>query len=188
MRSRVAVVRKGTNVNQHGHIGVSPFHAAGALRGFIISGRWPDTTKEWAQLLVFAVRVAGVPGLLPTSTVFGAHEDLPDDPEPGTVGLVVAEGPVLGESAVAPGCFAEHQPPALLVLHPPSETMPSLPECVGAASGCLLLPGVPHLGLDHRAAWVEADADGTVTSLVSRMSLDPNSDPDTAVLAMLLAS
>ncbi|MFD4183689.1 peptidase [Rhodococcus sp. NPDC058514] len=175
-------------MTQHGHIGVAPFHAAGALRGFIISGRWPDTTKEWAQLLVLAVRIACVPGLLPTSTIFGAHEDLPDDPEPGTVGLVVAEGPVIGESAVTPGCFAEHQPPALLVLHPPSETMPSLPECVGAASGCLLLPGVPHLGLDHRAAWVEADADGTVTSMVSRMSLDPNTDPDTAVLAMLLAA
>lgn len=170
------------------YIGVSPFQAAGALRGFVISGRWPDTTKEWAQLLVLAVRVASVPGLLATSTVFGAREELPDDPMPGTVGLVVAEGPILGESAVTPGCFAERQPPALLVLHPPSETVPSLPECVGVASGCVLLPGLPYLGLDHRAAWVEAEADGTVTSMVSRVSLDPNSDPDTAVLAMLLAA
>ncbi|GAA4484674.1 hypothetical protein GCM10023094_38290 [Rhodococcus olei] len=139
-------------------------------------------------MLVLAVRVASVPGLLSTSTVFGAREELPDDPMPGTVGLVVAEGPILGESAVTPGCFAERQPPALLVLHPPSETVPSLPECVGVASGCVLLPGLPYLGLDHRAAWVEAEADGTVTSMVSRVSLDPNSDPDTAVLAMLLAA
>lgn len=170
------------------YIGVSPFHAAGALRGFVISGRWPDTTKEWAQLLVLAVRVASVPGLLSTSTVFGAREELPDDPPPDTVGLVIAEGPVIGESAVAPGYFAEHQPPALMMLHPPSETVPSLPECVGAASGCVLLPGLPHLGLDHRAAWVETEADGTVTSMVSRVSLDPRSDPDTAILAMLLAA
>lgn len=169
-------------------IGVTPFQARGSLRGFVISGRWPDTTKEWAQLLVLAVRVASLPGLLSTSTVFGAREDLPDDPEPGTVGMVVAEGPVLGESAVTPGKFAEHVPAALLMLHPPSETNPSLPECTGAASGCVLLPGIPHLGLEHRAAWAEAELDGTVTSLVSRVGLDPISDPDTAVLAMLLAA
>ena len=169
-------------------IGVSPFHAAGLLRGFVISGRWPDTTKVWAQFLALAVRVASMPGLLATSTVFGVREELPEDPEPGTVGLVVAEGPVIGDFALAPGRFSAHQPAALLMLHPPSETTPSLPECAGAASGCVLLPGLPHLGLDHRAAWVEAESDGTVTSMVSRVGLDPISDPDTAVLAMLLAS
>ncbi|MET0199774.1 peptidase [Rhodococcus sp. RS1C4] len=169
-------------------IGVSPFHAAGLLRGFVISGRWPDTTKEWAQFLVLAVQVASMPGLLTTSTVFGAREELPDDPAPGTIGLVLAEGPIVGETAVTPERFAHHQPAAILMLHPPSETTPSLPECAGAASGCVLLPGLPHLGLDHRAAWVEAESDGTVTSMVSRIGLDPISDPDTAVLAMLLAS
>ncbi|SDC49886.1 peptidase [Rhodococcus tukisamuensis] len=175
-------------MSRNEYIGVSPFHSAGSLRGFVISGRWPETTKEWAQLLVFTVRIASVPGLLSTSTVFGAHEELPENPAPDMVGLVVAEGPVIGKSAVTPGCFADHQPPALLMLHPPSETLPSLPECVGAASGCVLLPGLPYLGLDHRAAWVEAEPDGTVTSMVSRVSLDPNCDPDTAVLAMLLAA
>jgi hypothetical protein len=175
-------------MNRDGYIGISPFQAAGTLRGFVISGRWPDTTKEWAQLLALAVRVACIPGLLHTTTVFGAREDLPEEPEPETVGLVVAEGTVLGEFALSPGRFADHQPPALMMLHPPSETTPSLPECAGAASGCVLLPGLPHLGLDHRAAWVEAEADGTVTSMVSRVGIDPISDPDTAVLSMLLAS
>ena len=99
-----------------------------------------------------------------------------------------AEGTVVGENAVPPGHFADHQPPALLMLHPPSETNPSLPECAGAASGCVLLPGLPHLGLEHRAAWVEAESDGTVTSMVSRVGIDPISDPDTAILAMLLAA
>ncbi|MBY8858745.1 peptidase [Nocardia sp. CA2R105] len=167
---------------------VTPFQAHGSLRGFLIGGRWPDTTKEWAQLLALAVRVATLPGILTTTTVFGAREDLPDDPEPGTVGLVLAEGPVLGEQALEPGRFARHVPPALMMLHPPSETRPSLPECSGAASGCVLLPGVPHLGLQHRAAWVEAEYDGTVTSMVSRVGVDPISDPDTAVLAMLIAA
>ncbi|WP_036496962.1 MULTISPECIES: hypothetical protein [Nocardia] len=169
-------------------VGITPFQARGILRGFVISGRWPDTTKEWAQLLALAVRVASLPGLLTTTTVFGAREELPDDPHPDTVGLVVAEGPVLGEEAIEPGRFADHVPPALMMLHPPSETNPSLPECVGAASGCVLLPGIPHLGLAHRAAWVEAELDGTVTSMVSRVGVDPISDPDTAVLAMLLAA
>lgn len=76
-----------------GPIGVSPFHSRGALKGFVISGRWPDSTKEWAQLLMVAVRVASLPGLLSTTTVFGAREELPDEPEPGTVGLVLAEAP-----------------------------------------------------------------------------------------------
>lgn len=169
-------------------IGLAAFHTGGSLRGFVVSGRWPESTREWAQLLAVTVRVASLPGLLTTSTVFGVREELPDDPAPGTVGLVLAEGPVIGDEAVEPGRFAAHQPPALIMLHPPSETRPSLPECTGAASGCVLLPGLPHLGLEHRAAWVEAEADGTVTSLVSRVGVDPNSDPDTAVLAMLLAT
>lgn len=169
-------------------IEIAPFHSGGSLKGFVVSGRWPDTTKEWTQLLTVTVRVASLPGLLSTTTIFGVREELPDEPEPGTVGLVLAEGTVVGDAAVPPGYFAERQPPALLMLHPPSETTPSLPECSGAASGCVLLPGLPHLGLEHRAAWVEAESDGTVTSIVSRVGVDPISHPDTAVLAMLLAA
>ena len=169
-------------------IEVTPFHSQGELHGFVVFGRWPDSTKEWAQLLSVAVRVASLPGLLTTTTVFCTREELPDDPGPGTVGLLIAEGTVSGESAIAPGYFARQQPSALLMLHPPSETIPTLPECRGAASGCVLLPGLPYLGLEHRAAWVEAESDGTVTSMVSRVGVDPVSHPDTAILAMLLAA
>jgi hypothetical protein len=114
-------------------IELAPFHSGGALKGFVVSGRWPDSTKEWAQLLMVAVRVASWPGLLSTTTIFGVREELPDAPAPGTVGLVLAEGTVVGEAAIAPGHFADHNPPALMMLHPPSETTPSLPECSGAA-------------------------------------------------------
>jgi hypothetical protein len=176
------------DTGSRGAIEVAPFHSGGLLKGFVVSGRWPDSTKEWAQLLIVAVRVASLPGLLSTTTIFGVREELPDEPAPGTVGLVMAEGTVVGDAAIPPGYFARHQPPALLMLHPPSETMPSLPECAGAASGCVLLPGLPHLGLDHRAAWVEAESDGTITSMVSRVGVDPITHPDTAVLAMLLAA
>ena len=157
-------------MNRNEAIGISPFQAAGSLQGFVISGRWPDTTQEWAQLLALAVRVASMPGLLPTTTVFGVREDVPEDPQPGTVGLVVAEGPVLGDFALTPGRFSDHQPPALIMLHPPSETTPSLPECEGSASGCVLLPGLPYLGLEHRAAWVEAERISARRSPRSRRS------------------
>lgn len=172
----------------HENVEVSPFHARGALRGFVVSGRWPHSTREWAQFLTLAVRLAAVPGLVPTTTVFRAVDDVPQDPQPRTVGLVTSAGPVLGDGAPAPGQFSDRQPPALLLLHPPSESRPSTPEAAGAASGCVLLPGLPHLGLEHRAAWVEAELDGTVTRLVSQVGVDPALDPDTAVLAMLLAA
>ena len=107
---------------------------------------------------------------------------------PDTVGLVTCAGPVIGESAPRPGELSAPQPTALFVLHPPSETTPSTPESQGAASGALLLPGVPHLGLGHRASWVEAEADGTVTRLLSRVGMDPVEDPDIAVLATLCAA
>ncbi len=167
---------------------VSPFQADGLLSGFLVSGRWPASTVEWARFLLLAVRVASVPGMLPTSTVFRVREELPDDPQPGTIGLVIAEGPVVGDNAVLPGQFSDHQPPGLIVLHPPKEIRPTLPEYDEVAAGCVLLPGLPHLGLDHRAAWVEADRQGNITSMVSRAGINLYDDADTAVLAMFLAA
>lgn len=168
---------------------ISPFHGRDRhLSGFVVSGRWPESTREWAQFLALAVRLAAVPGLVPTTTIYRAVDDVPEDPHPGTVGLVTSAGPVLGDGAPRPGQFALAVVPALILLHPPAESRPSTPEVVGAASGCVLLPGLPHLGLEHRAAWVEAEADGTVTRLISQVGVDPAQDPDTAVLAMLLAA
>ncbi len=170
---------------------IAPFSRGGVpLAGFVVSGRWPTTTHEWAQLLTLAVRLAAVPGLVPATSVFRTSDDRPDSSGaiPDPVGLVLLAGPVLGSGAPSPGALAEPQPAALLLLHPPAESVPSTPESAGAASGCVLLPGLPHLGLEHRAAWVEAVADGTVTRLLSQVGVDPAHDPDTAVLAMLLAA
>lgn len=169
---------------------IAPFSRGDrVLSGFVVSGRWPATTREWAQLLALAVRLAAVPGMVSTTSVFTSTDDRLDEGSPiiDAVGLVVLAGTVVGAGALAPGRF-DVLPSALLLLHPPGESVPSSPECVGAASGCVLLPGLPHLGLDHRAAWVEAEADGTVTRLESRSGVDPSLDPDTAVLAMLLAA
>ena len=168
-------------------IEVAPLQSKGALYGFLLIGRWPQDTVEWAKFLVLAVRMAAVPGLLPMSTVFRVREEVPDQPQAGAVGLVVAEGSLLGEHPLSPGQFAHPQPPGLVVLHPPSSTFSSVPD-YEVASGCVFLPGLPHLGLEHRAAWVEAEANGTITRLISQVGVDPARDPDTAVLAMLLAA
>ena len=102
-------------------IEVAPLQADGSLYGFMLMGRWPNDTVEWARFLVLAVQMAAVPGLLPTSTVFRVREELPEEPHPGAIGLVVAEGQLLGDHPLRPGHFAKHQPPGLIVLHPPFE-------------------------------------------------------------------
>ena len=61
---------------------VSPLQSHGSLYGFMVSGRWPDNTVEWAQFLVLAVRMAAVPGLVPMTTVFSVRDEVPDDPGP----------------------------------------------------------------------------------------------------------
>lgn len=165
---------------------VAPLQRDGRLGGFLLAGRWPDSTMEWLRVLLLAVQVAAMPGMLPTTTVFRTREDLPADPPEGAVGLLMAEGPVQGSDALAPGQLADPPPSCLVVLHPPEQTIPSLPEIDRVASGCLLLPGLPHLGLEHRAGWIQAAPDGTMTTLVTRAGVDPADDADTAVLAMLL--
>jgi hypothetical protein len=175
------------------NVEIAPFSRGGqgpTLAGFVVSGRWPDNIREWAQFLTLAVRLAAVPGLVDSTSVFRATDDRPDSAGSiaNPVGLVLCSGPVVGAGAPGPGELADPLPSALLLLHPPGQSMPSTPQAAGAASGCVLLPGLPHLGLDHRAAWVEAEADGTLTRLVSRCGVDPGCDPDTAVLAMLVAA
>jgi hypothetical protein len=170
-----------------GSVELAPFARRDmTLAGFVMSGRWPESTNEWAQVLLLAVRLAAVPGFVPTTSLFLAVDAVPDEPTADNVGMLTNSGPLLGEDAPQPGTIAA--PPALFVLHPPDETLPSTPEAEGAASGCLLLPGLLHLGIEHRAAWVEAEPDGTVTKLVSRVGVQVSADPDLAVMAAMLAA
>jgi hypothetical protein len=180
----------GTEVTMHKlPVELSAFHRRDlSLAGFLLHGRWPDSTLEWSQVLALAVRIAAVPGILATTTVFRAVDDKPAVGDSHAVGVMASAGPVLGDDAPAPGSLSQPCPPALFVLHPPSETTASLPEIDAAASGVVWLPGVPELGLEHRAAWVEAGADGTVTRLISALDVDPWQDPDLAVLAILTAA
>lgn len=159
------------------------------LAGFLVTGRWPDSTREWVELLTLTVRLAAMPGLLQTTSVYRSSDARPDGGSiPDAVGLLAFAGRVLGpdgDSTLAPSF---EPPAALILLHPPSETPSTTPDAEGVASGCVLLPGAPHLGLDHRAAWVEVEPEGTVTRLVSCRSVDPLQDVDTAVLSLLMAA
>ena len=178
----------GPSTSRSAAIGLTPFHRDGQLKGMLIGGRWPETTLEWTQTLVASLRIACRPGILPATTVFGVLEERPESCAPDTVGMMLAVGAVIGADFVEAGRFLPEHPPALVMLHPPSQTRPSLPECSEVASGCVLLPGVPELGLEHRAGWAEAEADGTLVTLRNQVGVDPAADPDTAVLAMLLAA
>lgn len=172
----------------HSKVEVAPLQHAGSLTGFLLVGRWPTDTVEWTQFLLLAVRMAAVPGMLPRgSTVFRVAEDIPANSPENSVGVVIAEGQLIGDEPLTPGRFAEPQPPGLAILHPPASTPSSVRE-YETASGCLLLPGLPYLGLDHRAAWIEADADGTITRLASKDGIDPGEDADTAALSLLVAA
>ena len=168
-------------------IEVAPLQSEGSLYGFMLIGRWPHDTVEWAKFLVLAVQMAAVPGLLPVSTVFRVREELPEQPQPGAVGLVVAEGQLMGDHPLRPGSSRIPSRRDWSCCTRRRARCASVPD-YDVASGCVFLPGLPHLGLDHRAAWVEADVEGTVTQLVSKVGIDPQGDADTAALAMLLAA
>ena len=111
----------------------------------------------------------------------------PGRPQPGTVGPVAAAGPVMGRARRPPGSSPACRPRRCAAAAPAGGSRPSTPEGIGAASGCVPSPTAAS-GLEHRAAWVEAERDGTVTRLVSQVGVNPSLDPDTAVLAMLLAA
>jgi hypothetical protein len=164
---------------------LSPFHRWDfSLAGVVVSGRWPDTTREWVQLMTLIVRLAAVPGVVPHSEIFRATEELEDEPVPGAVGLIIDHQPAMAAVTTPSPVTA---PPAILVIHPPDLTQ-SAHGFDEAASGALLLPGIPGIGLSHRAVWVQVQADGTVARLVTADGVDPVSDPDIAVLSSLLAA
>ncbi len=169
-----------------GAVEISALQGRSGLAGFLVAQRWPDNVHEWGEFLLMAVKIAAVPGLLGCSTVFRVKEEVPDAAVPGVVGIVLAEGPVMGPRPVGPP--ADHAtPPGLVVLHPPGTASDhEVPDDV--ASGCVLLPGLPYLGLDHQAAWARSDRLGALSEMHTNGHVDPGVDVDTAVLAMFLAA
>lgn len=169
---------------------ISALQGRSGLAGFLVAQRWPDNVHEWGEFLLMAVKIAAVPGMLGCSMVFRVKEEVPDADVPGVVGMVIAEGPVMGQGprpSTTSLSAAAVVPPGLVVLHPPgTASVREVPEDV--ACGCVLLPGIPYLGLDHQAAWARSDRLGTLSEMHTNGHVDPNGDVDTAVLAMFLAA
>ena len=168
-------------------IEVAPLQSKGALYGFLLIGRWPQDTVEWAKFLVLAVRMAAVPGLLPISTVFRVREEVPDQPQPGAVGLVVAEGSLMGEHPLTPGSSPTRSRPVSSCCTRRRAPSPPCPSTRSRPAACSCRD-CRTSGLEHRAAWVEADVEGNVTQLVNKVGVDPQGNVDTAALALLLAA
>ena len=170
-------------------IRLSPFQRTDkSLAGLVVSGRWPNELREWVHLMLLLTRLATTPGLVRTSEIFAATEDLPDTPTQDAVGTIMDRGPAHDiERAGQPDSANKAVPAAALVLHPPGVAHES-PGFHGTATGALLLPGLPHIGLAHQAAWVEVEPDGTVARLATALITSPSTDPDVVVLTNLLAA
>ena len=168
-------------------ISLSPFQRRdNTLAGLVINGRWPDDMREWVHVMLVVTRLATVPGLLMGSEIFKAVAQLPDNPRPEAVGVIIDEGPAVstGEELID---VEAALPNALMVLHPPNACTHS-PGFRDTARGIVLLPGLPHVGMPHQAAWVEVEPDGTVAHLSTRLVADEVDDPDVAVLTLLLTA
>ena len=81
----------------------------GSLYGFMLIGRWPRDTVEWAKFLVLAVRMAAVPGCCRSAPSSGSARSCRTSRNrrrrPGRGG-----GPLIGDHPLVPGQFAD--PPA----------------------------------------------------------------------------
>lgn len=168
-------------------ISLSPFQRQDqTLAGLVVNGRWPEDMREWVHLMIVITRLATVPGLLVGSEVFKATTQLPENPRPEMVGVIIDEGPAIssGEEMMVDERLT---PQALMVLHPPRVCQES-PGYRDTARGTVLLPGLPHLGLCHHAAWVEVQPDGAIAHLSTRLIADEADDPDVAVLTQLLVA
>ncbi|MGD9955733.1 MAG: hypothetical protein AB7O74_07420 [Candidatus Nanopelagicales bacterium] len=187
----------------------------GALEGFTVHDRYPRDTTEWVNLLAVVVTHAAlhpvsvprpmlfaVLDLSDTDAVGSYRETLPDDARAGLVEddaptevsppflRITALGAVADPAAEEPLRLVH--PLGAAVLHPLGATRVDDEEerddVPGSAAGCLLLPGIPEVGLDHRAAWAAVREDGLVSRLTYTSHASPALDPDVAYLSTVMAA
>jgi hypothetical protein len=186
----------------------------GALEGFTIHDRYPRDTTEWVNLLAVVVTHAALHPVSVTRPLLFAVLDLSDTDAVGSyretrtddvrAGLVEEEageasppfiriaalGPVADPAAEEPLRIVH--PLGAAVIHPLGATRVDDEEdrddVPGSAAGCLLLPGIPEVGLDHRAAWAAVREDGLVSRLTYTSHASPHHDPDVAYLATVMAA
>lgn len=186
----------------------------GALEGFTIHDRYPHDTTEWVNLLAIVVTHAALHPVSVTRSLLFAVLDLSDTEavesyrerraEDRAAGLV---GPDDGDVSppyiriTALGAVADPQaeeplrvvhPLGAAVVHPLGATRVDDEEeredVPVSAAGCLLLPGIPEVGLDHRAAWAAVREDGLVSRLTYTSHASPDLDADVAYLATVMVA
>lgn len=189
--------------------------ATGALEGFTVHDRYPRDTTEWVNLLAVVVTHAAlhpvsvprpllfaVLDLSDTEAVGSYREALPDDARAGLVDddagtdvsppflRITALGAVADPAAEEPLRLVH--PLGAAVLHPLGATRVDDEEerddVPVSAAGCLLLPGIPEVGLDHRAAWAAVREDGLVSRLTYTSHASPALDADVAYLTTVMAA
>lgn len=123
----------------------------------------PERTSDWMRILVSVLSYVAKTDIIHSSMLYAANPG----PHQNSIAAVFEPiaptfelGTVQDQLETLPSTYA-----AFVLLHPPGEeTLPDLdePEALPAATGSLLLPGVPDLGLDHRATWAGVSADGLI--------------------------
>lgn len=151
----------------------------------VVEAPVPQRTSDWMRALVDVLTYVAVRRTLTTSMLYVAE---PGDTTAGLAVTLVPVAPLL--TGLSPATVADlSAAPGWAVLHP-AGTMPT-PDLDEAGSepvavGSLLLPGVPAIGLDHRAAWAAVDISGRVAHMRYTGHVNGSETLDLAVLAALL--
>ena len=147
------------------------------LAGYAITGRRPADPSEWACVLA-SVLHHGVlhPRAIPHPTLFAIDDatDI-DSPEPDLLAVVHPIGAVLEQDQLPELLMT---PLAVAVAHPLPRYAPG-----ERSHGCLLIPGMPQLGMSPQAAWASVAVTGEITQLRSRSDISVGLDVDLTVLS-----
>lgn len=152
-------------------------------RGIAVRDVTLDSTSDWMRTLVDVLTYVAMIDALDVSTFFVA-ESHPTHVDADVLLLPVAPAVDLRHIAVPADASA------LVVLHPPgAQRMPDLeePDGLPLASGSLVLPGVPEIGLDHRAAWAAVNIRGQVARMNFTTHAQLTENLDLTVLGALLS-
>ncbi len=164
---------------------------------FFITGKpVPQKTSEWMKLLVIALSYVALRDPFENSMFYHAslptkYYDEQTDEEGESLGAAALFQPLAPAYSSRVGLHAPVEASALLILHPAGvQVSPDLeePESLPVAVGGLLLPGLPELGFDHRAAWAAVAIDGSVAGMTYTSHARLNDDQDLAALGALLSS
>lgn len=147
----------------------------------------PLRTSDWMRALVAVLsHVATHSWSLSVPTLYAAQLDGDCD----AMRIAPVSSALSPKLVDAVSAFAEMEiPAAWLVLHPVSDGQDAdleEPNSLPTASGSLLLPGIPEIGLDHRAAWAAVDIDGAVAHMRYTTHARLTETVDLAVIASVV--